>query len=111
MWFRHAVFLLSSCFLSSAVHEKWGFCGQEAEIDASVHEKGRFCGQKRFPIESGMTDCRLAYARTCYSSLRLSDLVGYLDTTDRVPESTGEVAHADIAAVQAEVVGVVAVRS
>ena len=55
LWFRHAVSLLSSCFLSSAVHEKWGFCGQEAEIDASVHEKGRFCGLKRFPIESGLT--------------------------------------------------------
>lgn len=39
-----AVFLLSSRFLHRAVHEKWGFYGQEAEIQGSVHEKDPFCG-------------------------------------------------------------------
>ena len=52
-----------------------------------------------------------AFARTCYSSLKLSDLVGYLDTTDRVPVRTDAVVHDDIAAVEVEVVGAVAVRS
>ena len=51
-----------------------------------------------------------AYARTCYSSLRLSDLVGYLDATDRVSVRTAAVAaaHVDFAAEEVEVEGVVA---
>ena len=52
-----------------------------------------------------------AYARTCYSSLRLSDLVGYLDTTDRVPACTVVVVHKDTAAEEVEAEGVVAERS
>ena len=53
---------------------------------------------------------RSAYARTCYSSLKLSDLVGYLDTTDKVPVSTAAVAAAnvDFATEEVEVEGVVA---
>ena len=49
---------------------------------------------------------RSANARTCYSSLKLSDFVGYLDATDWEPERTVGVVHVDIAAVDAEVVGV-----
>ena len=52
-----------------------------------------------------------AFARTCYSSLKLNDFVGYLDTTDRVPEGTVVVDHEDIAALEVEEVGEVAVRS
>ena len=49
-------------------------------------------------------------ARSCYSSLKLSDLVGYLDTTDKVPVSTAAVAAAnvDFATEDVEVEGVVA---
>ena len=50
-----------------------------------------------------------AIARTCYSSLKLSDLVGYLDATNREAIRT-VVVHIDIAAVEVEVIGVVAVR-
>ena len=51
------------------------------------------------------------YAGTCYSSLKLSDLVGYLDAADRGPVRTAVVAHADTAAVEAEAVGAGTVRS
>ena len=44
-------------------------------------------------------------ARTCHSSLKLSDLVGYLDATNRVPARAVVAVHADIAAVEAEVAG------
>ncbi|MBQ2112599.1 MAG: hypothetical protein II194_05175 [Bacteroidales bacterium] len=47
-------------------------------------------------------------ASACYSSLKLSDLVDYLDATDRVPVSTVVVVHIGVAAVEVEVVGVVA---
>ena len=52
-----------------------------------------------------------ADARTCYSSLKLSDLVGFLDATDRVPARTAEAAGAHIgaAAVEGEEVGVAVV--
>ena len=53
-----------------------------------------------------------AYARTCYSSLRLSDLIGYLDATDRVPIRTaGVVVQADPDVVEVEVAGAVAART
>ena len=47
-------------------------------------------------------------AWTCYSSLKLSDFVGCLDTTDRVPERTAAVVHANVAAAEVEAVSVVA---
>ena len=80
MWFRHAVFLLSSCFLSSAD----SYCIRA--FFASYPRKVGFLWIDGIPSP--------AYARTCYSSLRLSDLVGYLDTTDRVPSRTAAVPHA-----------------
>ena len=52
-----------------------------------------------------------ADARTCYSSLKLSDLVGFLDATDRAPERTAVAAHTGVAAVEVEVVGAVAVAA
>ena len=54
-----------------------------------------------------------ADARTCYSSLKLSDLVDYLDATNRVPARTVVVGHTGTVAVEVEVVGVavVVVRS
>jgi hypothetical protein len=45
------------------------------------------------------------------SKSRLRKALLFLDTTDRVPVSTGVVEQIDIAAVEAEAVGVVAVRS
>ena len=51
-----------------------------------------------------------ANAGTCYSSLKLSDLVGYLDATDRVPVRAAEAAHADIAAVEVEEVGAIVAK-
>ena len=50
-------------------------------------------------------------ARTCYSLLKLSDLVGYLDATDRVPARTVVVVHTGVADAEAEVLGAVAARS
>ena len=50
-------------------------------------------------------------ARTCHSSLKLSDLVSCLDATDRVTMRTVVVARFDIAAAEGEEVGVVAARS
>ena len=50
-----------------------------------------------------------ADARTCYSSLKLSDLVGYLDATDRVPVRTEVAVHIGVAAAEAEAVSAVAV--
>lgn len=53
----------------------------------------------------------LRHIRTCYSPLKLSDLVGCLNATDRVPVRTAAVeAHADISAVEAEAAGVGIVR-
>ena len=53
-----------------------------------------------------------ADASTCYSSLKLSDLVGYLDATNRVPVRTAAaVVRISAAADEAEVVGVAAVRT
>ena len=52
---------------------------------------------------------RSAYARTCYSSLKLSDLVGYLDATDRAPAATVDVADVGEARVEVEVEGVAVV--
>ena len=49
-------------------------------------------------------------AGTCHSSLKLSDLVGYLNTTDREPVRTIDAAHADSSAVEVEAEGEVAVR-
>ena len=51
-----------------------------------------------------------ADASTCYSSLKLSDLVGYLDATNGAPVRTMEGFHISEAAGEEEVVGVATVR-
>ena len=53
-------------------------------------------------------------AWTCHSSLKLSDLVGYLNATDREPVRTNVVVDVGITTAEGEevgVVGVVAVRT
>ena len=46
-----------------------------------------------------------------FFSLKLSDLVGYLDATDRVPARTVADVHIGVAAVEVEAVGVVEERA
>ena len=48
---------------------------------------------------------------TCYSSLKLSDLIGYLDATDREPERTEVAVHAGAAIAEDEAVGAAAARA
>ena len=52
-----------------------------------------------------------AKAGICYSSLKLSDFVDYLDATDRVPVRSEAVVHIRAATAKVEAVGAVAVRS
>ena len=47
-----------------------------------------------------------AYARTCYSSLRLSDLVGYLNTTYRAPVRTAGAVQFDYVFTEFEAAGI-----
>ena len=65
--------------------------------------------QKLRPLARGIPSRR--YAGTCYSSLKLSDLVGYLDATDRAPSRAVAVVHTDKVAVEAEEDSVSVVRS
>ena len=62
--------------------------------DTSVRENGGINGGNRS-----------AYARTCYSSLKLSDLVDYLDATNRRPVRTEVEVHKDIASIEVEAIG------
>ena len=69
--------------------------------DPSVRENGCINGGNRS-----------ANARTCYSSLKLSDLVDYLNAADRAPLRTAaDAAHRRAAMAEVEEVGVVVARS
>ena len=50
------------------------------------------------------------FESTCYSSLKLSNLVGYLDATNREAKRTDVVGHIDPAGGEVENIGIVAVR-
>ena len=60
------------------------------------------------PLRRVVECYRMFLARSRYSSLKISNLVGYLDATDREPVLRTTVVHVDMTVTEGAVVGVVA---